>query len=592
MFRKLISNLPFSPTLISELGFYARRLRKEEATRRVGLMLTALALVVQSFVAFSPPESANAANPGDLVYGGIHTKSQLLAAWDNNTQGYRDLLQHAGFTTRDQIAAMRDGEINTRTSGKDNGWLTWNRVSRGGTKYNETAMAVGSQTIYVRSLAAFDTGNNTRGNGSYYPAFVGKNAKGEEVRIMKGCANITMKKRPPSDRNIQVCEIQSRKIITIRETQFNSSKHSRNQNDCHAKPIQACELSTLKMITIDERDFDAKKHSKNPDDCKPKPAPTAVCSSLTVKKIERTKFQLQAAASTANGATISSYTYVVKDTDGKEVLRRAVNTPGSSSSLDIELASEGTYSAEVIVATNLGNRTAAACQIQLTVEPVERCPLNPALTVNDPDCQPCPGDPKLWVKDDECAAKVIRNKEATNLTAKVDAETVKARASDRIEYTLTARNDGRDETTFDITDDLSDILEYASLYDRGGGQLDEETKVLSWADVTLKPGESQSRTYVVQMASQISPMSRGTSDPSSYDCKIINTFGDTIEIDVECPAPKIVEQVVPELPRTGPTENMIFGGILAAIVTFLYARSRQLNKEVRLIRREVTAGTI
>ncbi|OYW85262.1 hypothetical protein B7Z17_02610, partial [Candidatus Saccharibacteria bacterium 32-49-10] len=145
---------------------------------------------------------------------------------------------------------------------------------------------------------------------------------------------------------------------------------------------------------------------------------------------------------------------------------------------------------------------------------------------------------------------------------------------------------------FDIEDDLSDILEYASLSQRGGGSLDEESKVLSWSDVALKPGESQSRTYVVQMASQISPMSRGTSDPSSYDCKIINTYGDTVEIDVDCPAPKVIEQVVPELPRTGPTENIIFAGILASIVTFLYMRTRQLDKEVRLIRREVTAGTV
>ena len=92
MFRKIISNLPFSPSLINELGFYAKRLRKEEATRRIGLILTALALVVQSFATFSPPESANAANSGDLVYGGFSNRTEMLAACKNNTQGFRDLI--------------------------------------------------------------------------------------------------------------------------------------------------------------------------------------------------------------------------------------------------------------------------------------------------------------------------------------------------------------------------------------------------------------------------------------------------------------------------------------------------------------------
>lgn len=591
MFKKIVSNLPFSPTLISELGFYAKRLKKEEATRRLGLILTAVALVVQSFVVFSPPESANAANSGDLVHGGIHTRSQLFAAWDNNTQGYRDLLRHAGITDRTALSKLKDGEINTRTNSKDNGWLTWNRVSRGGAKYNETAMTVGTQTIYVRSLAAFDV-KNTKGSGSWYPAWVGVNSRGEQFAIMKGCANITMKKRPPSDRNMQVCDIASRKIVTIRESQFNSSKYSKNTSDCAAKPISVCNLATSKIITIDERDFDTKKHSKNPDDCKPKPAPVATCSSLVVKKISRTEVELQAAASVANGATIKSYTYVIRDKDNKEVLRRTVATTGSTSSLKHSIETEGTYTVEVIVSTSLGDRKADGCNGSFTVAPIERCPLNPGLPINDPDCQPCPGDPTLWVKDENCAAKVIRKKNAKNLTANVEAEKVTANASDRIEYTLTATNEGKADVTFDITDDLSDILEYAGLSDRGGGTFNEQTKILSWKDVTLKPGEQQKRTYVVQLASKISPMSRGTSDPSSYDCRIINTFGDTIEVDVNCPAPKVVEQVVPELPKTGPTENLIIGGIFAAIVTFLYLRSRQMNKEVRLIRREVTAGTI
>ena len=53
-----------------------------------------------------------------------------------------------------------------------------------------------------------------------------------------------------------------------------------------------------------------------------------------------------------------------------------------------------------------------------------------------------------------------------------------------------------------------------------------------------------------------------------------------------------IEQTVTQLPHTGPGENMLFAGITFAVVAFFYARSRQLKKEVRLIRRDFNSGTI
>lgn len=74
---------------------------------------------------------------------------------------------------------------------------------------------------------------------------------------------------------------------------------------------------------------------------------------------------------------------------------------------------------------------------------------------------------------------------------------------------------------------------------------------------------------------------------------MINDFaGNSTTVNIDCPAPKVVEQVVTQLPHTGASANMIFAGIVAAIVAYFYARSRQLKKEVRLIRRDLNAGTI
>lgn len=622
MFKKIISNLPFSPTLINELGFYAKRLSKEEVVRKSGLILTAFALVVQYFIVFSPPESANAANGSDLVSGGIHSKTKLLSAWDNNTENYRNILQHAGITRAD-LQNTRDSGINTRTNGSSNGWLSWNRVSRFGLQNGEVAFQVDGTTLYSRPLAAFDTGRFTRGSGSWYPAFTGTTSSGKPFAIMKGCANITIKEQPKQQpKPVASCKALDQPIIANR-TAISMTAHASVANgatvsaytfiitNSAGSEVFSRSIYTSALTASDGTVFKdpgtytikAKVHASTgvaeSADCvkqvviQPEtPKPVANCSSLSHSLTSRTKATLRANASADNGASISGYTFIIKDGSSREILRKKVDSSEKLAVLQHNFNKEGTYLVSVIVHTSLGDRSGSNCEIKLIIEPEARCPLNPSLPVSHPDCQPCPADPKIWVKDEDCSAKIVRSKSAKNLTTNKDATSEIAKASNRIEYTLTMVNEGKAEASFEATDDLSDVLEYSTLTDRGGAVLNDSTKILSWGKITLKPGETQRRTYVVQLPGSISAMARGSSEPSSYDCRMTNTFGNAVNIEVDCPAPKVVEQVVPSLPRTGPTENVIVGGTVLAIVAFLYFRSRQLNKEVRLIRREMTAGTI
>lgn len=70
MFRKIISNLPFSPALVGKLGVLARHLKREELSRRLGLVFVVLTLIIQSLAVLRPPESANAGgnlfSPGNI----------------------------------------------------------------------------------------------------------------------------------------------------------------------------------------------------------------------------------------------------------------------------------------------------------------------------------------------------------------------------------------------------------------------------------------------------------------------------------------------------------------------------------------------
>lgn len=112
MFRKLISNLPFSPALVHDVGFYAKRLRKEEITRRFTTLFVVLALIMQSLAVFSAPESANASSEQDIVRGGVSSLDDFLLRYDHNEDDLKDIFTTLGLT-KEEIASAQPTRITT-----------------------------------------------------------------------------------------------------------------------------------------------------------------------------------------------------------------------------------------------------------------------------------------------------------------------------------------------------------------------------------------------------------------------------------------------------------------------------------------------
>ncbi|MNR01036.1 hypothetical protein D3C85_1168300 [compost metagenome] len=264
------------------------------------------------------------------------------------------------------------------------------------------------------------------------------------------------------------------------------------------------------------------------------------------------------------------------------------------------LPKDGSYTASVTVATSTGDKTGPSCQKPFTVSPEPRCPLNPELVVSDAGCKPCEEDTTIWYKDKDCTpdfeiAKSVRN--ITQGTANANGTT--AKSSDILEYSLTVKNVGKDKGDYTVSDSLTDVLEYADIIDLGGGSLikpagNENTTATSitWPVTAVKPGTTLTKTVSVKVKSVIPAIATHQTARGSYDCKMSNVFGNTLNVSVLCPPEKTIEQVVTQLPHTGASENMIFAGIVLAAVTYFYARARQVKKEVRLIRRDLNAGTI
>jgi hypothetical protein len=528
MFRKIVSNLSFSPAIVGQLGFYAKRLRKEETTRRLGLVFVALALVVQSLVVFQPSESANAASTNDFVSGGLglganRSLDNFIRPYDANTNNLQDIMNYFGIT-RGEIAAASYSS-----------WITGEKLSWGfQTRYSyaqgERAVAIpnasGSPvtTVYGHPMK-INNGANTRIYG-----WIGYSQKMGWFAIMQACGNLVTDTTP----------------------------------------------------------------TPPPPPPPPAPTPVADCSALASKIVSRTRFELNATATSGSGATISSYTFTVKDSAGKVAYTKTVpSTALTASSGQFNLATVGTYSASVAVTTSVGIKTSSACTTKLTVAPPDKCPVNGSITVDDKECQPCPGKDTLWIKDELCSAKIVQSKTALNISqSSVDATTIAARESDQIRYTLTIENTGLLSQSVDLKENLADVLEYATIIDNGGGIYDSTSKTLTWPSITLDKSEKQTRVFAVRLLDKIPATAQGSSDPSSFNCVMTNTFGNQVDINITCPTEKIVETVVNELPTTGPTENMIFAGVILAIATYFYARTRQVKKEVRLIRRSLNTGTI
>lgn len=519
MFRKIVSNLAFSPALVSQLSFYARRLKKEELTRRLGLIFTALALVVQSLAVFSPPEAANASSSADFVRGGVSSVSDFLNYYDRNSNNIKNVYNSLGIT-RAEIAAAK------KTTIDESSRYNWSMTSLYSHAQGQRSWDYGSGKVFYRPMKL------TQQGGDKHPVYYSHSKTQGWFAIKIDCGNLITSKPP-------------------------------------VKP---------------------------PKEEPPMPTPSATCQAVGVTITNRTLVEMRGSAVVSGGAKISKYTFVVTDSTGKTVKTATVNSSQTTVGADsFELGSPGTYKVALTVATSLGNKTnASSCVKNLTIAKPEVCPYNPQLPPNSPDCQPCPENPDVWIKDERCKADVINTKSGLNLTqGNISASTTTAKSGDKISYTVTAKNQGIVSQKTTIKEELKDVLEYATLIDTGAGTFDETTKTLSWGEVNITAGREQSRTFVVQLLDPIPLTNTGTSDESSYDCRMTNTFGNTIEVNVECPQEKVViEQTVAELPKTGPGENMIFAGTLLSVVVYFYARSRQLGKEVRLIRHNAVAGGI
>lgn len=388
MFRKLVSNLPYSPTLISDVGFYAKRLKQENVTHRTTLIFVTLALIVQSVAVFSPPESANASSEQDLIRGGVSSLDDFLLRYEHNEEDIKDIYSTAGVTKSEIIAATKDTIV---VSDKMYAMSRFGKLSSAqkeiGMSYQKSSGGTGIR--YFNPLSSITH------QGSRLKGWVGTSANLGWFAIVKSNGSLVTKGIPTS-----------------------------------INPVS--------------------------------PAGSSATQSISIR----------------------------------------------------------------------------------------------------------------------------------NLTQKNNGNGFTSKADDRISYTIKQTNKSSETVSVPFKVRLTDAMEYALLYDSGGGDFNTETEVLSWPNVDLAPNESQMRSFIIQILPDIPATGVGLSNQTSYDCSLSVAFGNIIKTPVDCPPVKSIEGLFGLLPSVGTSVNIGFSIILVGVVVFFYIRTRQLKSEIRVIRHNFNTGVI
>jgi uncharacterized repeat protein (TIGR01451 family) len=197
MFKKIVSNLPFNPSMITALGFYGDRLKKEKSVRRLSFVFIALTMIVQMLVVASPPQKSLASSPNHILDGlsrynsTSYNKNFLLQSWDNNAD-VRAIYSYFGVTRADLSGMVADKIFSQEADYWTTGRNSLSGYSNVDQKYKNSQITIEyapGKNIYMRELKAWDIVNRNGQDKYGLKGTIG--ATGETFWILYDCGNFT-----------------------------------------------------------------------------------------------------------------------------------------------------------------------------------------------------------------------------------------------------------------------------------------------------------------------------------------------------------------------------------------------------------------
>jgi len=163
----------------------------------------------------------------------------------------------------------------------------------------------------VADKAALACGTNTLKNVVRATTSAGSKEDTATVTVDKDCT-------PPVVKKIQVCDLTTKKVISINEKDFNAKKHSKNLADCKVVPptkIEVCEITTKKIVTINKSDYDTTKYTTDLTKCEDAPV-TPPVTPETPPELPQTGAGENIVALFGLGSIVASVAYYVASRRG------------------------------------------------------------------------------------------------------------------------------------------------------------------------------------------------------------------------------------------------------------------------------------
>lgn len=551
MLNKLLSNLPFNPSLINQVLFYGQRLKKEDSIRRLGFIFASLALVIQVFAVISPPQPSLASSSNDLVDGGVSSAQDAANNCKSNTDHYGDILAYYDISCN-KVASASTVSLNSRDYNS-------RLYSVGHLNYplpGETPVAMSSGTVYWRYLWGWDTGSS-----STYKALKITNGVGTTYFILYSCGNLVSVDlpRPPA------------KCI------WNPSIFAGNAS---CQPPR-CSYDSSLLASSAECGPCPYNHSIDiaSPSCKAPSSPPVITTPSTPSTPTTTA---SAPTCALDSSILASDSQCVSCPYKSSILQ------SNSECVPCQYPQWGPITAD-------NPSCQAPCQYNNGITAsnplcIPPCPYDGTTSSNSPSCKPCAASQS---QSDKLSCLAL-SKTASNLTQNIsNADGTTAHAGDVIQYTLNVQNEGKATVSgFVIQEDISDVMDYANPDNLNGGTL-SSSDLLSWAAQDIGPGQTVSKQFTMQVKNPIPQTPPSSSDPGHFDMIMTNIYGNAINIKLPQTIVQASEQIVAtSLPNTGPGSSLIVGFIATTIIGYFFARGRILAKEINIVRSDFTSGEL
>lgn len=148
MFKKLVSNIPFNPSLIEHIPKYKATLKRERKLRLVGLIILIFAFIAQLFITIFPAHPGFASSPNNLLSSGFSSQTTAVNDCYSNNQGFETILTYYSIS----CSSLSQAKSETITASSYNNQLySVNRLAYG--KSNEELIKIDRQNYWARPLS-------------------------------------------------------------------------------------------------------------------------------------------------------------------------------------------------------------------------------------------------------------------------------------------------------------------------------------------------------------------------------------------------------------------------------------------------------